>query len=539
MRVADCLVDTLSSYGVDRVFGIPGDAINHITEAIRRAGIRFILASHEGAASFMASAYSRVSNRLGCCLTTCGAGAVNSLSGLYDAKFSRAPVVVVTGQVPTYRRGTRFMQEVDTISVLSDVAGYSVELVSVRNAQQVFKKACLVALNEKTVAHISIPSDIAGQDTHVEELRRGNEYEGDGGEYPDQLLEKASRIIASSDNLVIAVSEEGFGLSDTILELSEKLGAPVVCTYAGKGVVDERHKNYAGITGYGVDYIREGLEEADTLLLIGSEFPYSEMIEKIPERIVVSGKLARPDDYLPSPTLLVNGDIGVVLRNLLERLGGRRDGGRLLERMTSGRKEMEKRLEKMVNAESGKGVVNPYKLVNLVGRYVNEDGGGFSLSVDTGLVTDIFLSSCRLNGRSRVLLSYYMWSMGCSVPYAIGSYNAQPTLSPVAFVGDGGLLMSLGELATLKRLNIPAKVIVFNNEELALIKYEQRNLDYEAFGVELGSCDFSKVAQALGLDGIRVEDEKELVKKLDGIMKLNRPVLVDVKVDKEAPPLVW
>ena len=228
-----------------------------------------------------------------------------------------------------------------------------------------------------------------------------------------------------------------------------------------------------------------------------------------------------------------------MLNNLLERISGRENGGALLKRMTDGWRDLSKKKEKLLNNKTERGV-NPYKIANLIGKYVNKGRkDGFVISVDTGLVTDIFLSSCMLDGKSRVLLSHYMWSMGCSIPYAVGAYNALSNATPVSLVGDGGLLMSLGELATLKRSGAPAKIIVFNNSELALVKHEQRSQGYREFGIELGEYDFAKIAEAFGIKGVRIDNETELVKRFDEVFTLDYPVLVDVRIDKESPPLIW
>lgn len=540
---SDILIDCLIAWGVDTIFGMPGDGINGLMEAIRRRkdSVRFIQVRHEESAALMACAHSKWTGRIGCCLATTGPGGIHLLNGLYDAKFDRASVIAVTG-LPYHDLADTFTaQDVDLPRLFADVAAYSTRIMSATHVENAVSLACRIACTQHTVAHVSIPTDV--QEQEIEEAERSARNvkhhvsfaHQEGERIPEEPeVARALEILNAGRRVAILAGHGALGARDELIELAELLGAPIVKALLGKDVIPDDHPLTTGGIGLlGTRPSQEAFEECDTLLIVGSTFPYIEYYPKPGQArgVQIDRDATRIGLRFPVEVGLI-GDARKSLRILTARLKAKADRS-FLERAQRRKREWLDLLERSL--DNGTGRLTPGKLAREVGRRLRDDA---IVAWDSGHNTGVLARYMDARGGQRFSGSGMLATMACSISYAIAAALAYPGRQVVAFTGDGGMAMLLGELATIVRYKLPIKIVVMKNNSLGQIKWEQLmflgNVEYEC---DLTPIDFAQAAQAFGIPAFSASTPEHIGPALDAAFSQAGAALVDATVDPHEPLL--
>lgn len=544
MNASEILIETIHEWGVDVVFGLPGDGINGIVEALRKKAdkVRFIHVRHEEAAAFMACAYAKFTGKLGCCLATSGPGAIHLLNGLYDAKLDGAPVLAITGMQFHDLLHTHTQQDVELDKLFMDVCVYDCRVMGPNHMENVAELACRTALSYRGVSHITIPVDF--QELEVGEKNRSkrnvaghvSETEGRGARLPSEAdLKKAAATLNAGRKVAILVGQGALGAAAEIEQTAEKLGAPVIKALLGKGVLPD-HSAYTtgGIGLLGTKPSDSAMQDCDTLLIVGSSFPYIEFYPKPGQAKAVQIELdpAKVGLRYPIDTALV-GDSRRTLQALLPHLKRNADRS-FLEEAQAGMRDWWALMEKR-----GTNTATPMKpqvVAWELGKRLNEDA---IVSCDSGTITTWFARQIPAKHGQLFSLSGNLATMANGLPYAIAAQVAYPERTCVAFVGDGGFTMLMGELATAVKYKLPIKVVVIKNNELGQIKWEQMVfLGNPEFGTDLDpNIDFAMFARACGATGLTITDPQKCGEILDQALATPGPVVIEAVVDKNEAPM--
>jgi pyruvate dehydrogenase (quinone) len=539
---ADILIDTLNRWGVDIVFGLPGDGINGIVEALRtrQDRVRFVVARHEEAAAFMACAYAKWTGRLGCCLATTGPGGVHLLNGLYDAKFDRAPIIAITGLPYHDLMHTGTQQDIDHVRLFQDVAEYSAGLTGAAQIEQTTAIACRVALARRGVAHLAIPVDIQEQELEDDTPSPRNRAGATTSHAEPRIvpspgdIEDAAEILNGGRKIAILAGQGALDARDELLHTADLLAAPIAKALLGKSVLPDDHPYVTGGVGYlGARPSQQAFAECDTLLIIGSSFPYIEYYPQ-PGRVravQIDIDAARIGLRYPVEASIV-GDAAEALRALNPRLHRHQDR-RFLEQAQQWKAEWHAALEEGANRPGTP--MKPQRVVRDLNDRLAPDA---LIASDCGQNTGLAAQYIRIRDRQQFAVSGTLASMGGGLPYAIAAALAFPGRQVVAIVGDGGLSMSVAELATCVQYNLPIKIIVINNSALAQIKWEQMMfLGNPEYGCTLQPVNFARVAEGFGVRGFRVDHPDQCGQVLDEALAHDGPALVDAVVDANEPML--
>ncbi|HUP62084.1 MAG TPA: thiamine pyrophosphate-dependent enzyme [Thermoanaerobaculia bacterium] len=538
---ADILIDTLIDWGVDVVFGLPGDGINAIMESLRTRAerVRFIQVRHEESAALMACAYAKYTGRLGVCVATSGPGGIHLLNGLYDAKLDGAPVLAITGHHYHDLIGTFAQQDVDLDKLFDNVAAYSVRVMSPAHVENVASLACRIALARRTVTHINFPVDL--QEQKIKERSKRNvahhvsDVEACGAGLPcDDDIRRAAEVLNAGTKVAILAGRGALGAGDEVEHVAELLGAPVIKPLLGKGVIpDDSPYTTGGIGLLGTRASSDMIESCDTLLLLGTSFPYIEFLPRPGQAKAVQIDIDPVRIGLRYPVDVgLAGDTRHALQKLIPLLR-RKDDRAFLEKAQQAYAEwlalMDERASRMDM---------PLKPQTLAAELSKRLANDAIVSCDSGTITTWFARHLRVRRGQLYSLSGNLATMACGVPYAIAAQIAYPQRQSIAFVGDGGLSMLMSEIATAVKYKLPIRVFVLKNDTLGMIKWEQMVfLGNPEYGCELQPIDFAAVARACGATGIRLEDPADCGRAIDEALATEGPVVVEAIVDPYEPPM--
>jgi pyruvate dehydrogenase (quinone)/pyruvate oxidase len=503
--------------------------------------VRFIQVRHEEAAALAAVGYAKLTGRLGVCLATSGPGGIHLLNGIYDAKMDHVPVLAITGLQHHDLIATWTQQDVELDKLFMDACAYNARVMGAAHVQNIVDIACRTALAYRKPCHVTIPIDV--QAMPVKKDQRSSRNVADhisnvmahGGGEPDPVaLERAARILDEGEKVFILAGQGALGAREELLSLADKLGAPIGKALLGKAVVPDDHPLTTGGVGLlGTRPSEEAMKECDTLLIVGSAFPYVEyypgpgkargvQIDRDPQRIGLR---------YPVEAGLV-GDCAKVLRELGERVSGKADRSFL----DATQKSMREWRDLMAERGSRMDVpIKPEVPMQALGPLLADDA---ILICDCGNNTFWTARHVELTGsRQSFACSGTLATMAAGLPYAIGAAVAYPDRQVVLVVGDGGLSMLMGDLVTLRKYRLPVKIVVLKNDMLGMIEWEQlATMGNPQFGVALEPIDFVKVAEGCGLTGFRVEDPKDCGDVLRSAMAAPGPCLVEVPIDPDEPP---
>ncbi len=540
---ADVLVERLIDWGARVVFGLPGDGINGFMEALRtrQDRITFIQVRHEEAAAFMACGYAKYTGRIGVCLATSGPGAVHLLNGLYDAKMDGAPVVAITGQTYHDLIGTRYQQEVDLLALYKDVAVFNQQVLGAGHVRALVDAGCRAALSQRGVAHISCPIDIQEQEVGDDKASR-KKVEGHTSDVwrPPTVVPceadvlAAAEVINAGQKIVILAGQGALGAGDELEQLSGMVGAPIVKALLGKGAVpDDSPYTIGGIGLLGTAPSEVAMEQCDTLVMVGTSFPYMEFLPKHGRcrGVQIDRDPSRLGLRFPVEVGLC-GDAKSTLQVLMPHLTRRSDMS-FIEQAREGMREWRETLK--VRAAREDVPMKPQVVADALNGLLAHDA---IVSVDCGTVTAFAARYIHIKRGQKFGTSGNLATMAAGLPYAIAAQVAYPGRQCVAFVGDGGFTMLMGEFATAVKHRLPVKVVVLKNNALGMIKWEQMVfLGNPEYGVQLEPIDFVKFAEACGAIGFRCERPDEAHAALEAMLLADGPALCEAIVDPFEPPM--
>jgi pyruvate dehydrogenase (quinone) len=548
--VADYVLKRLGEWGVHRVFGYPGDGINGFLGAFDRAkgDPEFIQSRHEEMAAFMAGGHAKFTDEIGCCIATSGPGAIHLLNGLYDAKLDHAPVLAIVGQQKRMSLGAEYQQEVDLQVLFKDVSEFVQVCMEPAQARHLIDRAIRIALDKRGVATLIFPGDVQ-EEKAVEAPPRehGAVYSSIGYAKPrivpyEPELEDAARILNDGKKVAMLVGQGAAGARDELIEAAELLGAGVAKALLGKDVLPDDLPFVTGSIGLlGTTASYELIKGCDTLLMVGTSFPYSEFLPKEGQARCVEIELepSRIGIRYPVDVQLV-GDAKETLRELLPKLERKED--------RSWREKIESQVEewwRVVDdrAHQDADPMNPQRVVWELSQRLPEDA---IICADSGSSTNWFARDLKFGAGNRASLSGTLATMGPAMPYAIAAKFAHPSRPVIAFVGDGAFQMNgMNELITIKRYEErlsdgPFVFCIFNNQDLNQVTWEQRVLagDPKYPGTQwIPSIPYSQYAELLGFEGIYCENGDEVGSAWEQALGASGPCLLEVKVDPEVPPL--
>ncbi|HKY29623.1 MAG TPA: thiamine pyrophosphate-dependent enzyme [Pyrinomonadaceae bacterium] len=541
-NAADVLVESIIAWGVDTVFGLPGDGINGIMEALRKRQdrVRFIQVRHEEAAAFMACAYAKYTGRLACCLATSGPGGIHLLNGLYDAKLDQAPVLAITGQIYSDLKGSKFQQEVNMVQLFEDVSVYNQEVINPDQVEMLADAACRHALNNRGVAHITFPVDyqekeLTGKGTmHKVEGHTSSRWSPPLIIPPENELRTAAGILNAAEKPVVLVGQGALGARDEVIEIADKLGAPVVKALLGKAVIPDDHPLTTGGLGLlGTTPSQEAMEHADALLIIGSSFPYMEYLPKHDQAkgVQIDDKADRIGLRFPVEAGLI-GDAKPTVA-ALARLITRKEDRSFLQQAQEGMKDWWELMR--VRAMRDDVPIKPQRVAWELSELAQDDA---IISTDSGTITTWIARQFKIRKNQKFSCSGTLATMAPGLPYAIAAKVAFPERQSIAFVGDGGFTMLMGEFLTAVKYNLPIVVVIIKNNTLGQIKWEQIVfLGNPEYGCELHNPNFARYAEACGGIGFTVETPDEIRPSLERAMAAGKPAIVEVVVDPFEPPM--
>jgi pyruvate dehydrogenase (quinone) len=543
MRTADILVEALLDWKVNVVFGLPGDGINGVIESLRQRQdkIKFILVRHEESAAFMACAYAKYTGRLGACVATSGPGAIHLLTGLYDAKADNTPVIAITGTTYSDMMGSNYQQDVSLLHLFSDVACYNNMINSPEHAEMTVDIACRTALSQRGVGHITIPIDV--QEKKLSGKYTRHKVPGHTSDlllYPKTVpaiseIQKAAKLLDKSSRLVILVGQGALNSGDEVIALAEKLKAPVIKALLGKAVIpDDSPYNLGGLGLLGTEPATDAMSQADALLMIGTSFPYIDYLPKPGQAIGIQIDIKPERIGLRYPVQVgLIGDSKLVLLSLLSSVSEKSD----LSFLRSTQQGM-RNWDLLLNERSTRQdkPIKPQLVAALLSEELEEDA---IISVDSGTNTIWAAQYIQIRKGMKFSVSGTLASMACGLPYAIAAQVAYPDRQSVAFVGDGGFTMLMGEFATAAQYGLPIKVIIIKNNLLGMIRWEQMAfLGNPEYGVEFSPIDYTKYAEACGGIGYTINEPNEVRGVLrTALAERKKPVIVEAYVDPFEPPM--
>jgi pyruvate dehydrogenase (quinone) len=541
--VADHLIERLTEWGVKTIFGFPGDGVNGIFEALRthQDTMRFIQVRHEEAAAFAACGHAKYTGELGVCLATSGPGGIHLLNGLYDAKCDGQPVLAITGNTFSDLINTHYQQDVDLVKLFMDVSVYSERVMGPAHLPNVVDEAIRTALSRRGVAHICIPKDI--QELTASESRRSSDnvaHHSMGGYAANPalpaaaLLKEAAELINAGAKAAILAGRGSLGCAKEIVQLAEKVAGPVIKPLLGKAVIpDDSPYTTGGLGLLGTAPSQDAMKDCDTLIIAGSSFPYMEFYPKPGKaRIVqIDSNPARIGLRCPVEVGLA-GDCKRVLEALMPQIQQKRDRSFL----ELAQKNMKQWNELMVKRASNMDKpLKPQVVAHAVNKFLADDA---IVASDCGTVTSWSARYIQMREKMLFTASGLLATMGNGVPYAVAAACAFPGRQVVAMVGDGGFTMMMMEMATLVKYKLPVKVIIFKNNTLGQIKWEQMVFEGNPeFGVDLQPIDFAAYARACGAGGFTVDDPEKVESVLREAFAHPGPALVQAVVDPNEPAL--
>jgi pyruvate dehydrogenase (quinone) len=539
---SDVLVETMMAWGVDTVFGLPGDGINGVMEAlrVRRDAIRFIQVRHEEAAAFMACAYAKYTGRLGCCLATSGPGGIHLLNGLYDAKLDGAPVLAITGQTYSDLQGSHYQQEINMTLLYQDVAVYDQEVINPNQVEMLVNEACRRALNDRGVAHITFPVDYQEAEPNGKvSMHKRRHFTSSQWSPPfivphDEQLAQAARILNRASRPVMLVGQGALGATDEVLAVADRIGAPIVKALLGKGVVPDEHPLTTGGIGLlGTAPSVDAMEGCDALLIVGSSFPYMEYLPD-PARapgVQIDVRADRIGLRYPVEVGLV-GSAKPTLHALLPHLSRNKDRS-FLKEAQKGMRDWWALMDK--RARRNDTPIKPERVAWELSELLDDNA---IISTDSGTVTTWIARQLRMKRNQQFSCSGTLATMAPGLPYAIAAKLAYPDRQSVAFVGDGAFTMLMGEFLTAVKYELPIVVVIVKNNVLGQIKWEQVVfLGNPEYGVELQNPDFAMYAEACGGVGFTVDRPKDIRPALHRALRSTKPAIVEVLVDPNEPPM--
>jgi len=527
--IAEQIVSTLSASGVRRVYGIPGDSLNGFTDALRKNGdISWIHVRHEEAAAFAAAADAATTGELAVVAGSCGPGNLHLINGLFDANRSRVPVLAIAAHIPTAEIGTGYFQETHPQELFRECSVYTEYVAQPSQMPHVLEIAMRTAVEKQGVAVLVIPGDVALAESVVERTVAIRPTRS--RVIPEEdALSRAADLLNAGERVTILAGAGCAGAHDEVVALAETLGAPVVHALRGKEFLEYDNPYDVGMTGLlGFASGYRAMDRADTLLMLGTDFPYRQFFPKHAKTIQVDVRGEQLGRRHPIELGLVGTvkDTASALLPLLERSDDRRH----LDESLDHYRRTRTKLDELATPSRSKAPIHPQYLARLVDQTASDDA---VFIPDVGSPVVWAARYLTMNGRRRLIGSFAHGSMANALSQAVGAQVAHPGRQIVALAGDGGLTMLLGELVTLIQNRLPVKLVVFNNSSLNFVELEMKAAGFVTYGTDLVNPNFADVANAMGIYARRVEHSADLPDAVADVLAHDGPALLDVVTERQ------
>ena len=521
--VADVIIKTLVNFGVKRIYAIPGDSLNPIIDAIRRnKDIKYVQVRHEEGGALSASYESKYTGNLSACMGTSGPGSIHLLNGLYDAKTQHVPVIALTGQVETELLHHDYFQEVNLVKLFDDVSVFNARIITPDNAHYLIWKACREAITKKGVGHIDMPVDILMESCKEEDLS----YYINPVNYNPGGLDEAVNLINNRNKPVIMIGGGSRNYRGEIDEFAEKIGAPIIYSLNGKGVFNDTDKKVMGGIGLlGTKPSIKAIEKSDLIIFLGTIFPYTQFLKNV-DNIQVNTNI---DDL--NKIMKANYSYLCDIKYFLDNINVNEKDKKFYQEMQD---EKAKWSEDMVRLASNH--KNPIRAELLTDKISKKIEGDAIIITDTGNVTLWSNRFLNAGNNNKFYFSSWLGTMGSGIPGSVGLAFASGK-KIYGLIGDGSFAMTIMELITIKKYNLPVKLVVYDNSILGMIKLEEEVMGYPEYGVDLYNPDFAKLAESIGITGIRVDTVEALDAGIDKFFKCDGPAVLDVVTETNETPM--
>ena len=537
-RIADLLVETIAGAGVERVYGLCGDSLNGITDAIRtHKKIQWVHVRHEETAAFAAGAEAHLTGSLAVCAGSCGPGNLHLINGLYDCQRSRVPVLAIAAQIPSNEIGSGYFQETRPEHLFAQCSHYCETVSHPDQMPRVLEIAIQTAIARRGVSVVSIPGDVALQAATVESPRLHFPPPKPTVCPSEQEIESLARVLNGSKKITIFGGAGCAGAHAELITLAGKLNAPIVHALRGKEFIEYDNPFDVGLTGLlGFSSGHHAMMNCDLLLMLGTDFPYQQFFPKDVTIVQIDirgeqlGRRTKVDYGFV-------GDIKTTLGALLPKLEQNTSDEHMKTSVEHYRKTR-KGLDELATPGSGKTPIHPQYAVRMLDELAAEDA---IFTCDVGTPTVWAARYLTMNGKRRLLGSFNHGSMANALPQAIGAQATYPGRQVVTLSGDGGLAMLMGDLLSLRQLKTPVKIVVFKNDSLAFVELEMKAAGIVDFGTDLENPDFAKLAEAAGVLGLTVGSADEVRPMIAEALRHDGPALVQVPVSRQElsmPPTI-
>jgi pyruvate dehydrogenase (quinone) len=530
-RVADELVRRLAEAGVERIYGVVGDSLNPVTDALRlNTKVKWIHVRHEEAGAYAAGAEAQLTGKLACCGGSCGPGNLHLINGLFDAHRSNAPVLAIASHIPTSEIGTGYFQETHPEILFKECSHYCELISNPKQFERVLHIAMQSALGKGGVGVIVLPGDVGGADMPAEGTPRSLVGRRPSIRPSEKDLARLAELINSSKKVALFCGIGCDNAHDEMIALAEKVKAPVAHTYRGKPFVEYDNPYDMGMTGligFGMAY--EAIHECDLLILLGTDFPYDKFlptkckIAQIDIRVDHLGRRSRLD-------LGIWGDVHETLQALLPMLDVKSDR-EYLETTIRKHKEKIRKMNVYVDHVSKRTPMHPEPVAATLSEFAAPDA---IFTADTGMCNVWSARHIKATKDRRIIGSFNHGSMANALPQSIGAQCAYPGRQVIAMCGDGGFAMSLGDILTVTQYNLPIKMVVFDNSALGMVKLEMETAGLPDYQTDLKNPNFAKLAEAIGIMGVRIENPADLTSGIKKALQHSGPALIDVVTDANA-----
>ncbi|HCT5225633.1 TPA: pyruvate dehydrogenase, partial [Corynebacterium striatum] len=528
---AEQLVETLEAQGVERIYGLVGDSLNPIVDAVRRSSIDWVHVRNEEAAAFAAEADSLTTGKLAVCAASCGPGNTHLVQGLYDAHRNGAKVLAIASHIPSRQIGSKFFQETHPEMLFNECSAYCEMVNSADQGGVILHHAIQSTMAGKGVSVLVIPGDVSTQEAGDDTFTGSTISAGRPVVFPDPA-EAAALTQAINEAKTVALFV-GAGVKDAreqVLALAEKIKAPIGHALGGKMYIQYDNPfdvGMSGLLGYGAAH--DATHEADLLILLGTDFPYNDFLPKENvAQVDIDGSHIGRRTKIKYP---VTGDVAATIENILPHIDEKKDR-RFLDKML---KEHYNKLNHVVEAYTKKAEkmkpIHPEFVANIIDEEAADDA---VFTVDTGMCNVWGARYITPNGKREQIGSFRHGTMANALPMAIGAQAANEGRQVISFSGDGGLSMLMGELLTVKLHNLPVKTFVFNNSSLGMVKLEMLVQGLPEHETDHAHVDYAAIAEAAGIKHIRIEDPKKARKQIREALAFDGPVLVDMVTDPNA-----
>jgi len=529
-NVSDQLVETLVSAGIKRIYAVTGDSLNHVNEAIQRNGkIKWIHVRNEETAAFAAGAEAQLTG-LACCAGSSGPGHVHLINGLYDAHRSSASVLAIASTIPTKEFGTGYFQETNIFKLFDDCSCYNQMATTTEQFPRMLQAALQHAVHKKGVAVLGLPGDITNLPAVAAETTT-TIFRNKPAIRPsdDEILELAD-LLNSHHKITIYCGLGAADAHDEIIQLASVLKSPVAYSYKAKMSIQYDNPYEVGLTGLlGIPSAYQSMHECELLLLLGTDFPYTPFMpvhNKIVQIDLKSESLGRRAKL----DLGLCGDVKETLAVLLTLLREKEDRT-FLDRQLKFYKEVKKNLLFYVNDRGEPNAIHPEYVASVINELANKDA---IFTVDTGMCCVWAARYIEGTGERKMLGSFNHGSMANAMPQAIGAALACPDKQVIAFCGDGGLSMMMGDLMTIVQYNLPIKIVLFNNRSLGMVKLEMEVAGIPDVETDMLNPDFDKLAEAMGMFGVTINSPVEVETTLQKVLQKDGPALITIQTDPNA-----